>query len=98
MHRGRRVRECYYLPGDPGCQAGPIAIELALPRSAQLRLIIVDLQGRLVARLMDATRPAGRYYLTWSGVGMRGPAPSGIYFVCLEAAGSRVSERFVIAR
>ncbi|UCH11227.1 MAG: T9SS type A sorting domain-containing protein [Fidelibacterota bacterium] len=55
-----------------------------LPHSAQVRLVIYDLLGREVARMVDEWCPAGFHSITWNGRTASGrEAPSGIYIARL---------------
>jgi len=78
----------------PNPTRGLTVLELALPQSAHARVSIYDLQGRLVARPLDADRPAGRHRLLWHS-GVHGP---GIYFVSMEALGRTLTRRLVVVR
>jgi len=74
-----------------------LAYVLGVPGRA--RLALYDARGRLVAVLADAESQAGRHTATWDGADARGrPAPSGIYFARLEAAGETRVQRLVLAR
>ena len=51
-----------------------------LPQAAAVQLIVYDLQGREVARLLDGAWPAGYHYIVWDGRNAGGQeTPSGIY-------------------
>jgi subtilisin family serine protease len=82
----------------PNPARGSVEVEFAVPRQASARLAVLDVQGRVVALLADATFRAGRHHLTWSGDGRDGPAPSGLYFVRMEAAGRQWTRRLAIVR
>lgn len=72
----------------------PVRIEYSVPIGGVVRLSVVDLQGRLVARLGGGAQPAGRYEAVWD------PRPgvrSGVYFVRYDAAGRSTSRRIVVA-
>jgi hypothetical protein len=69
----------------------------ALPQSAQVRLEILDLQGRRVATVADGMFAAGTHQVTWNGASGGGSRISaGVYFVRFSAAGRTVSKRLVI--
>ena len=51
-----------------------------LPQAAAVRLVVYDLQGREVARLLDRAWPAGYHHVVWDGRTTGGQEmPSGIY-------------------
>ena len=52
-------------PLYPNPGRGPVRVEFALPRESHARVTVIDLQGREVAVLMDATLPAGRHEASW---------------------------------
>lgn len=62
-------------------------------------LCIYDLQGRLVRTVIDDTRPAGRYSVSWDGRDSGGRnVTSGVYFYRLEAGRSVASGRMALLR
>ncbi len=52
-----------------------------MPQSVSVRLKVYDVQGRLVAVLVEAEQPAGRYEVRFEA----GALPSGVYMYRLEA-------------
>jgi len=77
----------------PNPAAGAVRIVYEIPRTAHVRLSVLDVQGREVASLLDAWQPAGRTQAVWAGA--RHP---GIYFVRLEAGGRSSARRLIVAR
>jgi hypothetical protein len=74
-----------------------IHYELRAP--ASIRLTVLDVAGRLVASLVDGTRPAGRHTLVWHAAGRDGtPLPSGVYVARLEAGGRTRTAKMVLLR
>jgi subtilisin family serine protease len=72
-------------PVRPNPMRGTGIIAFALPRSADVRLSVLDVQGREVAVLVDGERPAGRHEVAWDA--RRGAAAPGLYFVRLALPG-----------
>jgi hypothetical protein len=66
-------------------------IRYTLAQHGQVRLVICNLKGEIVATLVDRTSPAGEYALTWDAAGLA----SGIYF-CRLAAQDQIRTRRVI--
>lgn len=63
-----------------------IGLVYALPGETAVRLEIFDVSGRRIRALDEGVRPGGRYQTVWDGRDARGGhAPSGIYFVRLDA-------------
>ena len=57
-----------------------------IPVAAYVDLVVVDVRGRLVARLYTGPRPEGPHTVVWNGLDHRGAAvSSGVYFYRLEA-------------
>jgi hypothetical protein len=83
---------------SPSPATGPVTIEFIVARAAPVRLTVLDVQGRVTARLVDGTMRPGSYEAVWSGDGNDGRAPAGIYFVRYEAAGLSMTRRLVLAR
>jgi len=66
-------------------------ITFHVPEPQHVRLAVHDLEGRRIATLADAVLPAGQHAAVWRGESERGGrAPTGVYFVRLEA-GDRTS-------
>ena len=84
---GEKVLEFALDPVFPNPAPKGARIGFALPRAAQVRMSLLDVQGREVARLADGPYPAGRHDLKWNGRGAGGAVSSGLYFVRLEVAG-----------
>ena len=71
------LRQNYPNPFNPST-----TLRFALPREVKVRLVVIDLLGREVARLVDGTLPAGYHRVIWDGKTRRGKeAPSGVYIV-----------------
>jgi hypothetical protein len=74
-------------------------IPYVLERNGRVRLVVYDIQGRLVRVLVDALQPAGQHSAIWSGIDRAGrAAPSGVYVYEIRAAGKRVARRMVLVR
>jgi hypothetical protein len=64
-----------------------------------MRLSMFDVQGRLVARLVDAVLPPGRHEAVWDGTSRDGRAlGSGIYFCRLEQGAYQAVQKVVLIR
>jgi hypothetical protein len=74
-----------------------IAFELA--KAGRTTLRVYDIQGRLVATLLNGALSAGPHRVTWSGRNQSGrEAASGIYFYRLDAPGFKETKRMTLAR
>ena len=65
---------------------------------ALTRLRVFDVAGRVVATLIDRPLAPGMHEVQWDGHGMRGEAPSGVYFVRLEQGGNERQGRILRLR
>jgi hypothetical protein len=95
---GAAPPELVLLAVRPNPSTGLMRIQFAVPHEARLALSVVDIQGREVARLADGVHRPGRYEASWTGEDARGPAPAGVYFIVLRAAGKDDVRRVVVAR
>lgn len=74
-------------------------IEYALPQAGMVRLIIYDVAGREVRRLVNETLPAGRHAVEWNGLDDGGrPAASGLYIYRLQAGSFEDVRKMVIIK
>jgi hypothetical protein len=101
--------------GDPGLEAPPRATELLqnapnpfnpattisfdLAQAGRVKLVVLDVTGRVVRTLVDAQLPANRYAFLWNGKDDQGQqAASGTYFYVLEAPDGRHSKSMVLLK
>jgi hypothetical protein len=79
---------------------GSTVIEYNLPIASNVRLSILDINGREVATLIDEPQKAGTHNVTWRGLDQQGRSlASGIYFYRITAPSSnRVSQPFDLVR
>jgi hypothetical protein len=82
---------------SPNPARGRADFEFTLAHHARVRLLVLDVQGRLVARLLDQEQSAGSHWTRWEPA-ESGDAAAGIYFVRLDAGGRSVARRFVLLR
>ena len=82
----------------PNPSKGFVNVEFTVPRAANVKVSIMDVQGRTVATLADGVHSAGRYQATWSGDLNGSKAPSGLYFVRMQAPGVTSTRRVAITR
>ncbi len=94
-----------YLPGLalesawPNPARGAVTLRYSLARSAFVQLRVFDPAGRLVRRVFSGPSLAGRHLLEWNGMDERGrPAPSGVYFIQLDATSGSTSRRLTLVR
>jgi hypothetical protein len=72
-------------------------IVFLLPEASNVSLKIYDVSGRLVRTLVNESRPAGNYHLTWDGRDESGArVSSGIYFYRIVAGSFIKTRRMVL--
>ena len=92
-------REFALAAAYPNPTKGALRTEFSVPKQANVRLSLVDLQGRVVAVLAAGSYSPGRYQVDWDGRADRGgPAAAGRYFLRFESPGKTLVSRVVIAR
>jgi hypothetical protein len=83
---------------SPNPARGPVGVDFSLATAGNLKLRVMDIQGREVATLASGAWPAGRYHAVWDGAGKQGRVPAGLYFVRYEAGGQEATRRVAITR
>lgn len=78
----------------PNPSAGPVLLELAVPRRGAVAARVYDLAGKEVVILYQGGLEAGVVPLTWDGRGPTGrPVAAGVYLVRAELGAERVTAR-----
>ncbi len=89
----------------PLVQLGPLSnparsgveVVYSLSRPGQVRLDLLDVQGRRLDTLVNGPRPAGSHTATWWADGMAGaPATPGVVFIRLAVDGKIETRRIVL--
>lgn len=96
---GRLAPELAFAPPSPSPAQVSSTLRYALPRTADVTLVIYDSSGRRVRILVHGTRTAGEHAEKWdlsddSGHG----AGAGIYFAQLTAGDQNLVRRIVVMR
>jgi hypothetical protein len=81
---------------NPTTGATHIAFDVAYP--VDVRLSVLDVQGREIAVLAGGVLSAGRHEALWSGKSGGARAPAGIYFIRYRAAGLQQVRRLAMTR
>jgi subtilisin family serine protease len=79
---------------QPNPTRGRTLIEYSVAHETHVRLVVQDVQGRVVATLVDRVRLAGRFVAEWDGRD-RSIAP-GLYFVRYDSPGGREVRRIAL--
>jgi hypothetical protein len=84
------------LPPTPNPSHGPTRLGWTQSQTERISLTIVDVQGRVIARLLDELRGPGPHETRWDGhTDAGGRAPAGVYLAVLNAAGRVTARRLV---
>lgn len=74
-------------------------IDFSLDRRGETTLVIHDLLGREVNRLVSGVKGPGRYSITWDGTDRHGrPVASGVYLYTLMASGHTATRKLLLLR
>jgi hypothetical protein len=83
-----------FRQSSPSPASGLVRFEVALPREVRLGLVVLDVQGRTVARIAQGVFPAGIHEVEWRAT----PSSPGLYFARLTSeAGTRL-RRVILTR
>jgi len=82
-------------PVHPNPSRGEVGITYALPRSGPVRIEVLDVQGRVLAVLVEGPASAGRHIARWRP---SRNVPSGLFFARAQLGGKVLRERFVVTR
>ncbi|KXK49030.1 MAG: peptidase S8/S53 subtilisin kexin sedolisin [Chlorobi bacterium OLB5] len=69
-------------------------IEFSIPNTSKVKLVIYDVQGRLVETLVDYDLKAGSYITDWNASAFS----SGVYFYKLEADGFAETKKMILTK
>ncbi|MBN1466342.1 T9SS type A sorting domain-containing protein [candidate division KSB1 bacterium] len=86
---GYQLAQNYPNPFNPAT-----TIAFTLPSQSHAQLTIYDLQGRVIATLVDAELPAGEHIFSFDAEGF----PSGLYVCRLETAEGTLSKKMTLLR
>jgi hypothetical protein len=83
----------------PNPMLGTGVFRFAIPRTGNVRLQLIDQQGRRVVELMNTVLGPGQYTATWDGSIEGGHrAPAGLYMARFEFDGRSITRRVVMLR
>jgi len=74
-------------------------VTFSLSQPGRVRILIYDLQGRLVKTLLDENRTVGDQAVMWNGSSSRSSTvPSGVYFVHIQAPQGKEVQRVTVLK
>ena len=95
----REARALSLGPPEPNPFHTALGLDYSLPRSGVVRLSVLDLAGRRVARVVNAVQSQGPHRAIWNGFDGRGRAvPPGVYLGVLEFGGEMRARKIVRTR
>ena len=95
---GTAPTRTYLAPPTPNPSRGEVALEYGNVRGGPVTLVVYDLRGRLVQRLVDEHQAPGVRRALWRGVDERGRrVPSGVYLARLSADGVKENRKIVMS-
>jgi len=91
--------ELKLFPNYPNPFRTRTTIKYALPKQAEVRVVIYDILGRRVRDLVDRKRRAGIHRIRWNGRNEAGqPVASGVYLIRLEVGDEQEFRKVVLVR
>ena len=85
-------------PVVPNPTRGRSLVSFSLARTGPVRLDVVDVTGRQVAKIAHGSLIAGPHQFAWDGMTRGTPAPAGLYFVRLHAENRVITRRIALIR
>ncbi|MEO1077379.1 MAG: FG-GAP-like repeat-containing protein, partial [Bacteroidota bacterium] len=83
----------------PNPSAASVSIRYVLPEADAVTLVVYDLLGRQVAKLVDAPAAAGTHTVTWNGTDAAGQRlGAGVYLYRLETGSGTTTKRLTLVR
>ncbi|NOT33037.1 MAG: T9SS type A sorting domain-containing protein [Candidatus Eisenbacteria bacterium] len=85
-----------FLSAAPNPSRGPVTLQFALPRDANVSAGVFDVEGRRIRAIETGRRAAGRNSLSWDGRDDNGRSvTSGVYFARVEYGSQTLISRIV---
>ncbi len=88
-----------FLGAYPNPFRAATSLRFALAQAGPVRLVVFDVHGREVARVLEGVRPSGSHAITWDGRDSEGrPVSGGVYFLKLESDGKSFTDKVLRIR
>ena len=69
-------------------------LEFSMPKGGEAHLVVYNVRGEVVARLVDGNMPAGRHRILWNAVNL----PSGVYLYRFQAGDFVSTKKLTLAK
>jgi hypothetical protein len=87
------------MPATPNPSHGNLVLHYSLAHGGPVDLSIFSVDGRRVRTLVHRAAEPGQYQLSWDGTDEHGsPVSSGVFYIRLEAGGTRLTSRLALVR
>lgn len=95
---GAKTKSVHLSAMNYSPRAGQVTMRIELPEKMAVKLVMYDVLGRVVCKLVDKELPAGATTVRWDRSTRQGAtAASGVYFACLSyATGTRTLQLPVV--
>lgn len=88
------LNQNYPNPFNPSTE-----IRFAIPKQSNVKLVVYDIIGRVIATLVNETLPVGNYRTMWNGKADDGRAvSSSVYFYHIQADGFTATKKMVLIK
>lgn len=87
------------FPPSPNPFNGEVTLRFGMPEEGDVVVSLYNVLGQRIRTLVQATRPAGLYRMTWDARDDGGqPVASGLYFARLESGGRTLTHKVTLVR
>ena len=93
------IKSFKVLQNDPNPFNPHTTIEYEIPKTGQVEVSIIDMNGRLVKSLMNNKQQAGLHSVIWNGQNVSGvKVASGFYIYMVNYNGSIISKKMILIK
>ena len=94
-----RSAQVWFAPARPNPSSDQTRLSFNLPRAQDVRLWVIDMQGRRVTTLLEGSQAAGSHAITWDTRTATGtPVGAGLYFIQLQTGETTLTRRLTVIR
>jgi len=94
-----KVPENFAMKLAPNPFNPALNVILDIPARDEIDVAVFDISGKLVKVLLNETKDAGKYCITWDGTDTGGLSlPSGVYFVIAQTSSAKLAKKAILIR